>query len=187
MLTNIKNKKPHELIIPILNTAVKDIKLLKNAVLGSITRVDNTECIENVSSNAMQFITDKACNKMQQRPQVKPLLPVCPDQSSFQTHAQDNNKSPIQLQNVNVPPLIQIKLNEMLNNEFNCIVSKSSTDFGQTNLVEMDLPTEGPPTATKPYSIPLKYKSVTDDEIRLLEDAKCTLNHSVTEHLPFIS
>ena len=29
VLHNIKNKQPQELIIPILNTAVKDIKLLK--------------------------------------------------------------------------------------------------------------------------------------------------------------
>ena len=61
----------------------------------------------------------------------------------------------------------------MLNNEFTCIVSKSSTDFGQTNLVEMDLSTTGQPVATKPYTIPLKYKSFIDDKIKLLEDAQC--------------
>ena len=88
-------------------------------------------------------------------------------------HAHDNNKSPIQLQNANVPPLIQNKLNAMSNNEFACIVSKSSTDFSRTNLVEMDLPTTGQPIATKPYNIPLKYKSFIDDEIKLLEDAGC--------------
>ena len=53
VLHNIKNKQPQELIIPILNAAFKDIKLLKKTVLGSITRVDNAECIENISSNAM--------------------------------------------------------------------------------------------------------------------------------------
>ena len=37
----------------------------------------------------------------------------------------------------------------------------------------MDLPTTGPPVATKPYMIPLKYKSFVDDEIKLLEDAGC--------------
>ena len=34
------------MIIPLLNTANTNIKLLKNTVLGSITRVDNEECIE---------------------------------------------------------------------------------------------------------------------------------------------
>ena len=61
----------------------------------------------------------------------------------------------------------------MLNNKFTCIISKSPTDCGRTNLVEMDLPTTGPPVATKPYTIPLKYKSLMDDEIKLLEDAGC--------------
>ena len=61
----------------------------------------------------------------------------------------------------------------MLNNELTCIVSKSPTDFSRTNLVEMDRPTTGPPVATKPYTIPLKYKSLMDDEIKLLEDVGC--------------
>ena len=59
----------------------------------------------------------------------------------------------------------------MLNNEFTSIISKSSTDFGRTNLVEMDLPTTGLPVTSKPHTISLKYKSFMDDEIKLLEDA----------------
>ena len=61
----------------------------------------------------------------------------------------------------------------MLNNECTCIISKSAADFSRTNLVEMDLPTTGPPIAIKPYTIPLKYKSFVDDEIKLLDDAGC--------------
>ena len=53
----------------------------------------------------------------------------------------------------------------MLNNEFTCIVSKSPIDFSRINLVKMDLPTTGLPVASKPYTIPLKYKSFVDDEI----------------------
>ena len=37
----------------------------------------------------------------------------------------------------------------------------------------MDLPSTGPPVSTKPYTIPLKYKSFINDEIKLLEDASC--------------
>ena len=61
----------------------------------------------------------------------------------------------------------------MINTQFACIVSQSSTDFGRTNLVEMDLPTTGLPVASKPYTIPLKYKSFINEEINLLEDAGC--------------
>ena len=118
--------------------------------------------MENMSSNTTQFMSDKAHDKVQPQQQVKPLLPVFPYQSSFQTHAHDNSKMPIQLQDANVLPEIQHKLNTMLNNKFTCIISKSPTDFGRANLLEMDLPTTGPPIARKPYTIPLKYKSIID-------------------------
>ena len=55
VLHNIKNKQPQELIILLLNRANTDIKLLKNTILGSISRVNNVECIENVSSDTMQI------------------------------------------------------------------------------------------------------------------------------------
>ena len=103
----------------------------------------------------------------------KPLLPVFPNHSSLQTHAHNSNKSPIQLQDVNVPLEIQHKLHTMLTSKFTGIISKSPTDFGRTNLIEMDLPTTGPPVSTKPYTIPLKYKSFINEEIKLLEDAGC--------------
>ena len=39
--------------------------------------------------------------------------------------------------------------------------------------MEMDLPTTGLPVTSKPYTIPLKYKSFIADEIKLLEDVGC--------------
>ena len=161
------------MILPLLNTANSNIKLLENTILGSITEVENMECVENMSSDMMQSIRDKVHGKTQLEQQVKPLLPVFPDHSSFQTYAHDSSKSFIQLQYANVPPVIQHKLNTMLNNKFSCIISKSPTDFRRTNLVEMDLPTTGPPVAMKSYTIPLKYKHFVDEEIKLLEDAGC--------------
>ena len=70
-------------------------------------------------------------------------------------------------------PGIQHKLHTIFNNEFIYIISNSPTDFGRTNLVEMDLPTTGPPISTNPYTMPLKYKSFIDEEIKLLQDARC--------------
>ena len=61
----------------------------------------------------------------------------------------------------------------MVNTEFTYIVSKSSTDFGRRNLVEMDLPSTDLPVTSKPYTIPLKYKSFIGNEIKLMEDAGC--------------
>ena len=144
------------------------IKLLKNTILGSIAKVDNAESVQNIYSLQHHNVKDHVKTQPS-----KPLLPVFPDHSSFTTHAHDINKSSMQLQDANIPSEIQHKLHTMLNSKFSSIISKSPTDFGRTNLIEMDLPTTGPPVSTKPYTIPLKYKSFVNDEIKLLEDASC--------------
>ena len=130
--------------------------------------MDNAENVQNIYS--LQHHHVKAHDKTQPS---KPKLPVFPNHSSFTTHAHNNNKSPIQLQDANVPLEIQCKLHTMLTSKFTGIISKSPAGFGRTNLIEMDLPTTGLPVSTKPYTIPLKYKSFVDDEIKLLEDAGC--------------
>ena len=79
------------------------------------------------------------------------------------------------LQGADIPQTARDKLNHMINNQFACIISKSSADFGRTNLVEMNLPTTGLPVASKPYIIPLKYKAFIDEEIKILEDTDCIL------------
>ena len=55
------------------------------------------------------------------------------------------------LQDADITQSARDWLNHMINNQFTCIISKSSADFGRTNLVEMDLPTTGFPVASKPY------------------------------------
>ena len=44
-------------------------------------------------------------------------------------------------------------------------------DIGRTNLIELDITTEGPPIACKPYSVPLKDWDFVDQKIKQLEDA----------------
>ena len=61
----------------------------------------------------------------------------------------------------------------MLNSTYTRTISKSPADFERTNCIEIDLPTTGPLVTAKPYTIPLKYKSFIDDEIKLLKDASC--------------
>ena len=171
VLHNIQHKQPQEMLVLLLNTINSVVKLQKNTVLGSITKVDNAEYVQNICSP--QSDNGKAHDRFQPPLEAKSLLPVFPDSSSFQRHTHNSNKSPIQLQDANVPLEIQCKLNTMLTNKFTGIISKSPADFGRTNLIEMDLPTTGPPVSTKPYTIPLKYKSFINEEIKLLEDAGC--------------
>ena len=130
--------------------------------------MDNAEYVQSIYS--LLHHGDKAHDRSQPS---KPLLPVFPNCSSFQIHIHDSNKSPIQLQDANVPLEKQCKLHTMLTSKFTGVISKSSADFERTNLIEMDLPTTGPPVTRKPYTIPLKYKSFINEEIKLLEDASC--------------
>ena len=166
---HIEHKQPQEMLIPLLNIMNSVVKRPKNTILGSITEVNNVEIVQHMYLPEYPHV--KANVKAQPS---NPLLPAFPDYSSFTTHAHNSNKSPIQLQDANMPLDIQQKLNNMLTSKFAEIISMYPTHFGRTNLIEMDLPTTGPPVSTKPYTIPLKYKSFIDDEIKLLEDASCT-------------
>ena len=168
VLHNIEYKQPQEMLIPLINVMNSVVKLPKNAILGFITKADNAENVQGIYSLKHHHV--KVNIKAQPS---EPLLPAFPDRSSFTTHAHDSNKSPIQLQDANVPLEIQCKLHTMLTSTFKGIISESPADFGRTNLIEMDLPTTGPPVSTKPYTIPLKYKAFVNDEIKLLKDTSC--------------
>ena len=80
-----------------------------------------------------------------QDPQVHKLLPIFPENSNFQIHANDSSKPAVMLQDAEIPQAARDKLNHLVNNQFACIISSSSADFGRTYLVEMDLPTTGLP------------------------------------------
>ena len=112
-------------MIPLLNIMNTVVKLPKNTILGSISKVDDVENVQ--SSYSLKHNHVKA--NVKSHPS-KPLLPSFPDSSSFTTHAHDSNKSPIQLQDANVPLEIQCKLYSMLTNKFTDIISKSATNFG---------------------------------------------------------
>ena len=90
VLHNIQHKQPQEMLVPLLNTVSSAVKLPKNTVLGSITKVDNVEYVQNICSP--QSNNDKAHDISQPAPEAKPLPPVFLDSSSFQTHAHDNKQ-----------------------------------------------------------------------------------------------
>ena len=131
------------------------------------------DSIQEVSWEKIQDSKNKAISNAAQDSQAQKLLPAFPKCSNFQIHANDNSKPAIMLQDVDIPQDVGDKHNHMINTQFACIVSQSSTDFGRINLVEMDLPTIGLPVTSKPYTIPLKNKLFIDEEIKLLEDTGC--------------
>ena len=173
VILNLNHKQPGKLIIPLLNVGHTTAKLPKNTILGSINQIDNVDSVHEVSWEKIQDAKNEATSNTAQDHQTQKLLPAFPKCCNFQIHANNNSKPAITLQDAHIPQDIRGKLHHMINTKFVCIVSKSSTDFGRTNLVEMDLPTTGLPVASKPYTIPLKYKLFVDEEIKLLEDAGC--------------
>ena len=118
------------------------------------------DTIQEVSSKKIQDAKNEAVSNTTQDPQVHKLLPTFPENSNFQIHTNNNSKPAVMLQNEDIPQTAGDKLNHMINNQFACIICKSSADFDRTNLVAMDLPTTGLPVASKPYTIPLKYKVI---------------------------
>ena len=165
------------MLILLLNVMNSVVKLLKNTILGSIAKVDNAESVQTYTHY------NSIVSRIMSRPRPQnPYFQYFPDCSASQTHAHNINKSPMQLQDANVPSEIQHKLHTMLTSKFSGIISKSPADFGSTNLIEMDLPTTGSPVSTKPYTIHLKYKSFVDDEIKLWKMPAVFPSHLVIGH-----
>ena len=131
------------------------------------------DSIQEVSWGKIKDAKNEAITNAAWDPEAQKLLLVFLQCSNFQINANDNSKSAIMLQDADIPQDIRDKLNHMIITQFACIVSQSSSDFSRTNFLEMDFPTTGLPVASKPYTIPLKYKAFVDEEIKLLEDVGC--------------
>ena len=69
-----------------------------------------------------------------------------------------------------IPEEARVKLHDLLDRKYIHIVSQNVMDIGRTNLIELDIPTEGPPIASKPHTVPLKYCEFVDHDIKQLEE-----------------
>ena len=60
----------------------------------------------------------------------------------------------------------------LLCEEFEDILSKSSSDIGKTPLITMDIDTgDSPPVCQRPYNLPLKHREWVQKELETLEKA----------------
>ena len=87
-------------------------------------------------------------------------------QTNLKLKADKPKQLEISTPHAEVPKKALLKLQHVLEAKYSSIVSKSATDIGRTNLIELDIPTRGPPIACKPYSVPLKYHDFMDQEIK---------------------
>ena len=75
------------------------------------------------------------------------------------------------IQDADIPEEARVQLQELLDRKYINIISQTTTDIGRTNLIELDITTEGPPIASKPYTVPLKYCEFEDHKIKQFEEA----------------
>ena len=94
---------------------------------------------------------EEVLDQQQTKEQVHDLLPEM--LQSLQLEADKPKQPEISTPDVEVPKKALLKLQHLLEAKYSSIVTKSATDIGRTNLIELDIPTEGPPIACKfiPY------------------------------------
>ena len=97
------------------------------------------------------------------------LLPEIPEGTSLQL--EPNTKSPLRsIPDADIPEEARVHLQELLDRKCLNIISQTAMNTGRTSLIELDIPTEGPPIASKPYTVPLKYHEFVDYHIKLFEE-----------------
>ena len=97
-------------------------------------------------------------------------MPKIPGRTNLHLEPDTPNVSK-SIPDANIPKIARKWLQELLDVKYNSIVSKSAADIGRTNLIELHIPIEGPPVASKPHTTPLKYREFVDYKIKQLEEA----------------
>ena len=99
------------------------------------------------------------------------LLPVYPTDSNMEVET-IMKRPEVNLEDAKDADKWKSKGINMLESKFTSIVSKSSTDVGQTNLHTLDVQvTEGSPVFVKQYTVLLKYQNFIDDKMKRLKEA----------------
>ena len=101
------------------------------------------------------------------------LLPQIPQHTSLQLEP-DNKSLAISIPDVNIPKEARTKLKELLNKKYLQIISQGAMGIARTNLIKLDIPTEGPPITSKLYTAMLKYHEFIDHEFKQLGKAGIT-------------
>ena len=98
------------------------------------------------------------------------MLPEIPLETNLHLVADTKNTHETITPSADIPEEARARLKELLEKKCTNIISQSTTDISRTNVLELDIPTEGLPIASKPYSVPLKCMEFMDQEIKQLEE-----------------
>ena len=169
------HKMPLELKIPQRNTNERDVCITKDT--AAIWTLQATNKVQDICSfkwrkwdDTQEPVMPEAAQPEETKQSHKSLLLPMPE-TSLQIEANKKDHQRVKMPEAYVPEEANEKLSTLLKGKYNDIVSKSATDVGRTNLIELDIPTEGPCISCWPDSIPLKYRDSVDEEIQQLEDA----------------
>ena len=132
----------------------------------------------NTLAKTQQMPIEEVLQPQEVQELVHDLLPQMP-QTNLQVEVDRPNHPENSTPNAHIPEEAKSKLLHLLEVKYNAIISKSATDIGRTNLIEVDIPTECWPIASKPYSVPLKYRDFVDQDIKQLEEAGI-ISHSMS-------
>ena len=155
VLHRVDHKTAQHLNVPVLNTNNILCSIGKNMPIVSMHHVGTCEEVQGVSWNSLQCDTPKLLPQIQHNTR----LPLEPDSKSL-------------LRSI---PEVRTKCGDLLERKYLHIILQNVMDIGRTNLIKLDILTEGLPIASKPYTVPLKYHEFVDHEIKQLEEAGITL------------
>ena len=156
MMHRVHHTTPQSLNIPILNVNNSSCSISKGSPITTLTPAGKCEEVQEVSWNRLQCDTEK-------------LLPVTPQSTSLQL-GPDTKSSLRSIPDTDIPEEARVMLQDLLDRKYINIMSQNVTDIGRNNMIEVDIPTEGPPITSKSYTIPLKYHEFVDLEIKQLEE-----------------
>ena len=159
VLHRIDHKTPKNLTIPILNTNNTTCSLTKNSPIATLVSAGFCEQVQEIRWTTLQDNT------------IAKLLPKIPANTNLQLEPDMNNSSK-SIPDAEIPVEARDKLKELFDIKYANIVSQTVTDIGRTNLIKLDIPTEGPPIASKPHTVPLKY----------CESSSWRSRYHITEH-----
>ena len=156
ILHMVNHETPQHLNIHVLNAKNVPCSNDKNMPIAPMCSIGKCEEVQEISWSRLWCDTSK-------------LLPQISQNTSLQLE-QDTKGVTSSIPDVDIPEEAKMKLQELLNKKYLQIISQNATDIGRTNLIELDIPMEGPPTASKPYTVLLKYHEFIDHKIKQLEE-----------------
>ena len=136
ILHRVNHKTPQYLNTPVLNAKNVPCSISKNMPITYMHPVGKYNEVQEIGWSRLQCDASK-------------LLPKVPQNTSLQL-GPDIKSSVRYIPDVDIPREARTKFQELLNKRYPQIISQNTTDIGRTNLIELDIPMEGPPIASKP-------------------------------------